>query len=822
MNNLKLLSKIALSFQSLNNFDQDMQQVLEDVGSFIDVSRIYIVFNETEEIMKNTFEWCNEGVFPQIQHLQEVHYEDVPSWYPTFINNGYLCSDDIMDLPKDLIDILAPQEIKSILVYPLRVNNMIKGFIGFDECKHKRKWKTDELKMLSTISGIITNAYQRKEFEQEIIASETNFRNFFEIIDDLFIVSDMNGKIIHCNQSLINKSGYSLVELKNMNIVELHPIDQRKAAEKIVEKMLKGDTDYCPLEVQGKLGQIFSVETKIWFGKWDKKDCIYSISKDITKETESLKLVSKIFENNPLPMAITSLNEKTFTKVNAAFLQKTGYLEEDILGKTSEELNLFPNIEKLHMVKNTLLQHEEIKDEEFLLRCKDGRLLDVLLSLQSVKNQGIKSFLSVFVDITLRKKAEKTLLESEKRFFLALDKAEAGLWDFDLINKTVLFSAMWKNMLGYSEDELENSFATWESLWHPDDQYQIQKAMDDYRAGEFTNYEFIHRLKHKNGSWRWILTRGGILKDENKIPYRWIGTNIDVTKEHQQALELERFFSVGLDLFCITDSQAHFIKTNKAWEDVLGYSPEQLNGRKFLDFLHPEDFAHTLRAMAQLNDNEKIPNLINRYISASGNYHYLEWRAIPYDGGIYAAARDVTERMAYEKKILEISNRDPLTNIYNRRYIFQRAEDTVATYNKTGIQFSVCILDIDYFKQINDTYGHQVGDSVLKEFTRVIKEHLRPEDLLGRYGGEEFIVIFNDTNKNNSLLTVEGILDIIRGSTFVLSEHNIQFTFSAGIAHCNEVENDEMIIDRLIKVADERMYYAKRTGRNKIISNIHL
>lgn len=127
-----------------------------------------------------------------------------------------------------------------------------------------------------------------------------------------------------------------------------------------------------------------------------------------------------------------------------------------------------------------------------------------------------------------------------------------------------------------------------------------------------------------------------------KKPIR--GRNLTNKKE-----ELERFFSVNLDLLCIADTEGHFTKVNKEWERALGYKKECLEGKKFLDFIHPDDLNSTLDVMLKLEGQEQVLNFINRYQCADGKYKYIEWRSHPYGNQIYAAARDITERKNMEE-----------------------------------------------------------------------------------------------------------------------------------------------------------------------------
>lgn len=421
-------------------------------------------------------------------------------------------------------------------------------------------------------------------------------------------------------------------------------------------------------------------------------------------------------------------------------------------------------------------------------------------------------------DISLIKEAEENLREKEKRYLLALNGTEAGLWDFNILKDELYISAMWKKIVGYEDDEIENTFEAIKKLCHPDDMEKFGKEIDKYFKGNLKKYETNYRLKHKDGSWRWIFTRASIIKNEEGMPYRWIGTNIDITKDIEKSIELEMFFSVSLDLLCIADLKGNFIKTNKAWEDTLGYKVEELKSRNFLDLVHPDDKKATIEKMEILESGENVSRFVNRYVNADGEYRYIEWRSTAYNDLIYGSARDITKRVKYEEKILNISNKDALTKAYNRRYIYARAREIIKSYKKTEQLFSIAIIDIDHFKKVNDNYGHLVGDFVLKEFSKTIEENLRPTDILGRYGGEEFIVILENTNKEHSHLAIERILKVIRNKNFICDENKIKITFSAGIANCKEVEVEELVIDRLIELADKRMYQAKREGRNKIIS----
>lgn len=948
MKNLKLVSRIALTFTNLDNFDRQINSVLEILGKELVVSRVYI-FQDNENGMttSNVYEWCNEGITQQIDNMQSLPYETYPSWKKLLEKDGRICSSDIHDLPIDIATLLEPQDIYSIIVYPLFRSSRMTGFIGFDQCWQKRVWTEIELQILQTISGIISNVFERNFYHDRIISSENNFRNLFNTIDDLFIIGDKNGRILYTNKSVENKLGYSADELRSMKILDMHPPDKQREAADIIEAMFRGESSFCPLVLMHKNGSRLPVETRVWFGEWDGNECIFGISKDLSKEQEAIQKFTKLFENNPALMAISDIGTKKFTDVNSAFLSRLGYKKSEVIGRSSEELGLFPELHQLDLIKGNLGGNSLIRDQELLVRCKDGSLLNGLFSGEVIENFGQRSYLTVMVDITeqvslrervedqrqkleniiegthlgtwewniktgetvfnkrwaeiagytlielvplnietwknlvhpedmkksdelLRKhfmnenefyeceyrirhkdgtwvwvlnrgkvierttdgkplrmfgthmdisslkKAQAELVESEKRFNLAIAGTQAGLWDWNLITNSIFFSPMWKKMLGYEVNEIENSYEGWQQLWHPEDRDLIEKSISDYLEGKTNSYEVMHRLRHKNGEWRWILARGEILRNETGKPYRWVGTHIDITDEKERSAELERFFSVNLDLLCIADTDGNFIKTNRAWSDILGYSPDELNNRKFLDFVHPDDMNATLEAMTKLSDQEKVLNFVNRYRCRDGSYRHIEWRSHPYGKLIYAAARDISERIMQEEKIREISIRDPLTNIYNRRYIFERMESIISEYRRDGKTFSISILDIDHFKKINDQYGHLAGDFILKQFADIIGRNLRPYDLFGRYGGEEFIVVSMNSRREQAGLMIERILNLVRIKTFNHGNRAISFTFSAGISDSSEFDKNSIDPEKIIEKADNRLYGAKESGRNRI------
>jgi len=183
---------------------------------------------------------------------------------------------------------------------------------------------------------------------------------------------------------------------------------------------------------------------------------------------------------------------------------------------------------------------------------------------------------------------------------------------------------------------------------------------------------------------------------------------------------------------------------------------------------------------------------------------------------IISRVESVIKRTVYERNLLFQAMNDPLTGIYNRNFFFKRAEEEIARAIRTDNNITIAMLDIDRFKDVNDRFGHQAGDFILKTFTDEIQEHIRAYDLLARYGGEEFVILFVDCSKWKALEILSRLRKAVAEKFYKFSTFNINFTFSGGISDLKDIPEEHVLVRDLIKVADERLYEAKDAGRNRL------
>lgn len=707
MKSFELLSRIALTLINTNDIPTQINSILAMAGGFAGVSRAYVFFSSLDgTTTNNEFEWCSPGVAPQMKALQNLPLTQIPSWNTMLTQEGSVCAKDVHDLPGDLVAALQPQGILALVAYPLYVNGEVRGCVGFDDCFNQRHWQDSELHLLRTVSGIVSTLYERRLDHERLETSERNLRTFFDTVDDLIIIGDTTGKIVHVNPAVPQKLGYSLEELRGMGILDLHPADCRDEAASILERMFARTLDHCPLSLQRRDGSLLPVDTRIWAGSWDGKDCLFGLSKDLGKEQEALQRFTRLFENNPALMAISSVPGLAFVDVNAAFLRTLGYKRDEVLGKTVEDLRLIVVPERHQFISRALMDTGHVENVELQLQRKDGALLDGLFAGEIIATQGRQYLLTVMVDITEQKRLQQRLSEERSRLANIIESTQLGTWEWNIQTGQTTFNERWAEILGYRLTELQpTSIDTWNGLVHPDDLVTSNQLLERHFRREAVHYDIECRMKHKDGRWVWVHDCGRVVE----------------------------------------------------WDS---------SGRPLMMF------------------------------------------------GTHA---DITEKKLLTEQVRELSIRDPLTNAYNRRYAFERLEKLSHEYRRERACYSICMLDIDHFKQLNDTHGHLAGDHALREFAALVGRNLRPYDLLARFGGEEFFVASIHTNKVQAQSVIERIARALQAQTMQINDSDVSFTFSAGVADCDEFELESFSTTALVELADRRLYRAKELGRNLVV-----
>ena len=392
---------------------------------------------------------------------------------------------------------------------------------------------------------------EQKISEQKIIESEKLQKTLLENVSAGIMIIDPKTRIIET----VNKYAMELIGLKNDEII----------GQKCHRFVCPAHVDCCPICDKGQIvdnsdkvllrpdGKEIPILKTVKHIFIDGKEKLIESFVDISekKATENLlKKSADLLENlsRQIPGVIYQYQIKP--DGSGCFPFASEHIK-DIYGVAPEEVkedatpvinNLHPDdkdrvIQKILESKNTL----EKWDDEYrvILPQKGEKWVRGVAQPELLEDKSVLWHGYIY-DITEIKEEQIEMKRLKNQFELAVDGTNDGIWDWDLKTNELYLSKRWKAMLGYNDEEIENSFAGWSNLWHPNDVEKIKKALDDHLDGLTQRYELIHRLRHKDQHWCWIMTRGKILKDADGKPYRWIGTNIDITKQKEAEEELKR------------------------------------------------------------------------------------------------------------------------------------------------------------------------------------------------------------------------------------------------------------------------------------------
>ncbi len=284
-------------------------------------------------------------------------------------------------------------------------------------------------------------------------------------------------------------------------------------------------------------------------------------------------------------------------------------------------------------------------------------------------------------------------------------------------------------------------------------------------------------------------------------------------------IELSDVIELMLDAVCAVDRDGVFVYVSPAFETVFGYKPKDVIGLPMITFVHDEDVEKTLQTVEKILSGAVEPRFENRWVHKNGNVVHVLWSAQWSEKHQVrvAVAHDISERKQMEMQLRHMAGHDSLTDLPNRALLMDRIQAAVRKVRRDQSQLSLLFIDIDGFKSVNDTHGHATGDEVLKNIAGCLNGCVRASDTVGRFGGDEFLVVLNDTGGADEALMVGENIRLALMQLFESSGLELQLSPSIGLAHYPENAAD---FQDLIHCADQAMYEAKKAGGNQVVKYV--
>lgn len=416
------------------------------------------------------------------------------------------------------------------------------------------------------------------------------------------------------------------------------------------------------------------------------------------------------------------------------------------------------------------------------------------------------------------------LLESEQRWSSALEGGGFAVWDWNVETGEVHISKLGMQMFGYAGDEGLNHIDKWEERCHPDDKAQVRTFMKDHFWSQTSNFDADFRVRCKDGSWKWVRARGMVVRqDAQGRPQRMIGTYVDISERRQREVELRlasAVFNIADEAMVVTSPKNEIISVNPAFTIVTGYAPEEAIGRNpnmLSAKTHSKAFYQALWTQL-VESGSWSGEVLNRKKSGEVYVEWLSIKRVLDDKGQLthhvAVFSDITARKAAEGRIRHLAMHDALTDLPNRTLLTERIEQAIVRARRDKSRLGLLYFDLDQFKPINDSLGHEVGDLLLKAVTRRVLDCVRESDTVARVGGDEFVVLLPALAEERDALMVAEKIRAALNQPFQVAGNTLNISTSIGLAIYPEHGDDEQTLTRN---ADAAMYQAKTQGRNRVV-----
>lgn len=465
------------------------------------------------------------------------------------------------------------------------------------------------------------------------------------------------------------------------------------------------------------------------------------------------------------------------------------------------------------------LQKSDIELERIHTR-KDGSTYLAQITASLITFDGQLHAYSSVRDITEKRALEQEIIHERNFISTIIDTANAIIAVIQPDGTMSLLNRYGEKFTGCSQEEVASEPYFWKRFLNKDTQKNVIEIIAKANEGEIVRQYQNSWISHSGEERMFEWSNQIIFNDDGSLNYIFtIGIDIEQKVQAQQQVlnqknELEAIFNTALEGISILDLDTKYLYVNNKYLGLIGYTQEELQSKHCYELTSAEYLGKSQEIFQKVLKDGYYENFERTCITKNGEEKRLNSSiALMHDKKRFLMSTvDHTELHNAMQLIKRQAYIDELTQLNNRKSYNRRIDELITEYQRYGNGFSVLMFDIDFFKSINDTYGHQKGDEVLIELSKIVRSITRANDYAFRIGGEEFIVLLTHTNLENAIKFAEKLRSTIESKLNILEDTKV--TVSVGVTEIKEDDTENSVFKRV----DVYLYHAKESGRNKVVS----
>ena len=837
------LFRIAQLSRDAGDLDQFYREVHTVVGSLMDATNFYIAeYDAAEDIMRfpyfvDMFDPAPEGRPPGRGLTAYVLRTGEPLLTTPETFRALIDAGEVMQLGAPSVDWIGA---------PLKSGDRTWGVLGVQTYRDSGTRYTErERDILLFVAQHVATAIEQKRREDTVRQNERRYRQMFENNRAVQLLIDpQSGAIIDANLAAAEFYGWSVSELRTMSIDRINTMTAEEISEQLAnaERQKKSYFLFCHRLANG---DVRDVEVHSGPIESQGRTLLYSIVHDVTerKRAEEALLQSEQKYRNIVNFAAVGIYQSTadgrLLTANPTLASMLGYASvEELLQKNIGRDVYLHEPDRDALIRQ--LQPRGFASElELLWKRKDGSPIWVQLNAHSIESAGQQPMLEGFVyDITDRKLAAQNVASANAQRKAVLDAAtRVSIIATDAFGTITMFNAGAERLLGYAAEEMVGRHRVID-LHHEPELAEHADRLAEETSERVDGFDILTRRPVRQGleerEWTYV-TRGGAhltvllsitaLRDESGslTGFLHVGTDVTLRKRVEQMLRTQSAaVTAAMDGIGILNDRFEFSYANDAMAHLFGYPDHRaLLGRSIVELYDPPEQVRLVTMIFPVVKERGRWRGEASGMRRDGGLFPQEISLTALEGqGMVAVIRDITERTYAEEQIKHLAYHDALTNLPNRLLFKDRLTVALSHAQRDESHLAVLFLDLDRFKVINDSLGHNIGDQLLQSVAARVQSCVRESDTVARLGGDEFTLLLPGLLRpEDAAVVAQKILEALR-YPFHIEGREFYITTSVGISSYPE---DGVDAETLIKNADTAMYQAKEIGRdNYQLFNAHV